>query len=51
MRHILVHAYYDIYIDAVWRVVSEHLAPLVTELEAALKSLPPDTPSGGASAP
>src|SRR5438093_3855959 len=25
MRHILVHAYYNIDADAVWRVVSEHL--------------------------
>jgi uncharacterized protein with HEPN domain len=36
MRHILVHAYYDIDCDAVWRVVDENLPELIEALEAAL---------------
>jgi uncharacterized protein with HEPN domain len=36
MRHILVHVYYDIDADAVWRVVREHLPTLVTEVERVL---------------
>jgi uncharacterized protein with HEPN domain len=40
MRHILVHAYYDIDVNAVWRVITEHLPALVLELETALKSWP-----------
>jgi uncharacterized protein with HEPN domain len=38
MRHILVHAYYDIDADAVWRVVEEHLPELIAQLENALKN-------------
>lgn len=45
MRHILVHAYYDIDIDAVWRVVHDHLPLLVTELEAAIKNWSFEAPS------
>lgn len=37
MRHILVHAYYNIDADAVWRVVGEHLPSLIRELETALR--------------
>ncbi len=40
MRHILVHAYYDIDMDAVWRVVTEHLPLLVAELEKAIDIRP-----------
>ncbi len=36
MRHILVHAYYSIDADAVWRVVDQHLAALAREIESAL---------------
>lgn len=38
MRHILVHAYYSIDADAVWRVVAEHLPALARELKSALES-------------
>lgn len=37
MRHILVHAYFSIDLDAVWRVIQEHMPSLVRELEAALR--------------
>lgn len=38
MRHILVHAYYNIDVDAIWRAVKTSLSALVGELEAALRS-------------
>ena len=38
MRHILVHAYYNIDVDAVWRAVKTSLPALVEELEAALRA-------------
>ena len=31
MRHILVHAYYQVDVDAVWRVVTDHLPPLIQQ--------------------
>ena len=37
MRHILVHAYFNIDLDAVWRVVDEHLPTLINERELALQ--------------
>ena len=37
MRHILVHAYYKVDLDAVWRVVAEHVPQMVALLEQALK--------------
>jgi uncharacterized protein with HEPN domain len=36
MRHILVHAYYRVDYDAVWRVVTEHIPQMIPLLEAAL---------------
>ena len=36
MRHILVHVYYDIDADAVWRVVEEHLPSLVEVVQKTL---------------
>ena len=36
MRHILVHAYYQIDPDAVWRVVMEDLPHFAAEVEKAL---------------
>jgi uncharacterized protein with HEPN domain len=38
MRHRLVHAYYDINQETVWRTVKEDLPPLVKQLESALKA-------------
>lgn len=37
MRHILVHAYYKVDLDAVWRVVTEHVPAMIPLLEAATR--------------
>jgi uncharacterized protein with HEPN domain len=42
MRHILVHDYFKIDHDAVWRVVTEHIPLMIPVLEAALTSWPRD---------
>ena len=36
MRHRLVHAYFDINLDILWKTVQENLPPLVQALSAAL---------------
>lgn len=36
MRHRLVHAYFDINLEILWRTVQEDLPPLIPVLEAAL---------------
>jgi len=36
MRHRLVHAYFDINLDILWRTVQDDLPPLVSALEAVL---------------
>jgi len=36
MRNRLIHAYFDIDLDIVWRTVVDELPPLVTELERIL---------------
>ncbi len=36
MRNRLIHAYFDINLDIVWRTITEELPPLVMELEKAL---------------
>jgi len=41
MRHILIHSYFEVDIDAVWRVVSEHLPDLIRERQEALSNSPP----------
>ena len=33
MRHRLIHAYYDVNLDIVWRTVTDDLPPLVATLE------------------
>jgi uncharacterized protein with HEPN domain len=33
MRHRLVHAYFDINLDILWRTVQDDLPPLIAELE------------------
>ncbi|MEX0777897.1 MAG: HepT-like ribonuclease domain-containing protein [Phycisphaeraceae bacterium] len=40
MRHILVHDYFDIDYDAVWRVVTEHVPQMIPLLQNALASWP-----------
>ena len=42
LRHILVHAYYKVDLDAVWRVVTEHVPPMVPLLEKAMNEPAPD---------
>jgi len=41
MRHILVHVYYDIDTDTVWRVAKDDLEPLLEALSEALDDRPP----------
>lgn len=41
MRHILVHAYFSVNFDYVWRVLERHLVPLLGQLERALGEWPP----------
>jgi len=38
MRHRIVHAYFDINVDAVWKTVSEELPALRTAVQRALAS-------------
>jgi uncharacterized protein with HEPN domain len=38
MRHILVHAYFNIDYDAVWRVVMDHIPEMIPLLASALDS-------------
>jgi uncharacterized protein with HEPN domain len=40
MRHILVHAYYDLENDAIWKVATQDLAVLATEIEKVLGQWP-----------
>lgn len=41
MRHRLVHAYFDINLDILWRTLRDDLPALVTLLEASIKSAEP----------
>jgi uncharacterized protein with HEPN domain len=41
MRHILVHAYFKIDYDAVWRAVTEHVPLIADALKQALAAWPP----------
>jgi uncharacterized protein with HEPN domain len=43
MRHILVHAYYRIDPDAVWRVVTENLPDLLVDVRSVLSGWGPET--------
>lgn len=36
MRNILMHAYFEVDLDEVWRTVQNDLPPLITELEKIL---------------
>jgi uncharacterized protein with HEPN domain len=42
MRHILIHAYFEIDGDAVWRVVVEHLPDLIRNLRRHCPIRPPN---------
>lgn len=39
MRNRLIHAYFDVDHQAVWRVVKEHLPSLIIELQATLQKI------------
>ncbi len=41
LEHILVHDYFKIDHDAVWRVVIEHIPVMIPALETALANWPP----------
>ena len=43
MRNRIVHAYFDIDLELVWRVVKNELPSLITQLE---RIVPPDTSNG-----
>jgi uncharacterized protein with HEPN domain len=38
MRNRLIHAYFDVDLDIVWKTVNEELPPLIAELEPVLKA-------------
>jgi uncharacterized protein with HEPN domain len=38
MRNRLIHAYFDINLDILWKTITEDLPPLVAELEKILRS-------------
>jgi uncharacterized protein with HEPN domain len=40
MRHILVHDYFKVDHDAVWRVVAEHIPQMIPAMHAALANWP-----------
>lgn len=42
MRNRLIHAYFDVDLNQVWKTVTEDLPPLAAELE---KIIPPDDPT------
>jgi uncharacterized protein with HEPN domain len=42
MRHILVHDYFKVDHDAVWRVVTIHIPEMIPLLEVALANWPPE---------
>src|SRR4051812_46942778 len=35
-RHILVHDYFDVNWDILWKIVTEHLAPLQSQIQAVM---------------
>ncbi|MBC7098411.1 DUF86 domain-containing protein [Candidatus Bipolaricaulota bacterium] len=42
MRHRLVHAYFDINLDILWRTIQDDLPPLISALESALGKEKPE---------
>jgi uncharacterized protein with HEPN domain len=40
MRHRLIHAYYDVNLDIVWRTATDDLLPLIASLEELVRSGP-----------
>lgn len=48
MRHRLVHAYFDINLDILWRTVQDDLPPLISTLETFLAEEEADNPTSDA---
>jgi uncharacterized protein with HEPN domain len=44
MRHRLIHGYEEVQFDVVWRVVAEHLDPLIAALEPLIREESPPDP-------
>lgn len=42
MRNRLIHAYFDINVETVWKTVKEDLPPLIDALERVMAAFPPD---------
>lgn len=45
MRHILVHDYFKVDLDAVWRVVTEHIPQMIPVLQTTLANWPEEEPT------
>jgi uncharacterized protein with HEPN domain len=45
-RHILAHDYDEVDNDIVWRILTDHLPPLIIQLRQLLPSPPDDTRDG-----
>lgn len=43
MRHILVHAYFNVNYDYVWRVIERDLGSLIDQLEEAVRNWPTES--------
>jgi uncharacterized protein with HEPN domain len=43
-RHILAHDYDEVNHDIVWRILQDHLPPLIQQLDAILATVPPPSP-------
>jgi len=41
MRHILVHAYFKVDYDAIWRTITDHFPAMIVDLEQVLSAWPP----------
>jgi uncharacterized protein with HEPN domain len=44
MRHILVHAYFKVDYDAIWRTITDHFPAMILDLEKALSDWPAPPP-------
>jgi uncharacterized protein with HEPN domain len=41
MRNRLIHGYFDVDLNILWRTVTDHLPPLIVALDALIPSAPP----------
>lgn len=49
-RNILVHVYWGVNLEKIWRTVQDDIPPMITALESALSHLPPQSGSAGSNA-